>query len=143
MSLVYICPPPENAVVFCIDEKSSIQALDRTQPGLPMKPGRCGTMTHDYKRNGASTLFTALNTLTGEVIGKCQQRHTHKEFLSFLRTVEKQTPKTFALYPDKLILVEFGGNIFWVVNGKTIAPRRIYLGKRIGENHHGIYWQPQ
>jgi len=90
--------PPENAVVFCVDEKSSIQALDRTQPGLPMKPGRCGTMTHDYKRNGTSTLFAALNTLTGEVIGKCQQRHTHKEFLSFLRTVEKQTPKTLALH---------------------------------------------
>jgi len=90
--------PPENAIVFCVDEKSSIQALDRTQPGLPMKRGRCGTMTHDYKRNGTSTLFAALNTLTGEVIGKCQQRHTHKEFLSFLRIVEKQTPKTLELH---------------------------------------------
>jgi transposase len=90
--------PPENAVVFCVDEKSSIQALDRTQPGLPMKPGRCGTMTHDYKRHGTSTLFAALNTLTGEVIGKCQQRHTHKEFLSFLKTVEKQTPKELDLH---------------------------------------------
>jgi len=90
--------PPENAVVFCIDEKSAIQALDRTQPGLPMKRGRCGTMTHDYKRNGTSTLFAALNTLTGEVIGRCRQRHTHKEFLSFLRIVEKQTPKTLALH---------------------------------------------
>jgi len=90
--------PPENAVVFCVDEKSSIQALDRTQPGLPMKPGRCGTMTHDYKRNGTSTLFAALNTLTGEVIGECCQRHTHKEFLSFLKTVEKQTPKELDLH---------------------------------------------
>jgi len=90
--------PPENAIVFCVDEKSSIQALDRTQPGLPMKRGRCGTMTHDYKRHGTSTLFAALNTLTGEVIGKCQKRHTHKEFLSFLKTVEKQTPKTLELH---------------------------------------------
>ena len=90
--------PPENAVVFCIDEKSSIQALDRTQPGLPLKPGRCGTMTHDYKRHGTSTLFAALNTLTGAVIGECRQRHTHKEFRSFLQTVEKQTPKHLALH---------------------------------------------
>jgi len=90
--------PPDNAVVFCVDEKSSIQALDRMQPGLPMKPGRCGTMTHDYKRNGTSTLFAALNTLTGEVIGECCKRHTHKEFLSFLKIVEKQTPKEFELH---------------------------------------------
>lgn len=84
--------PPENAVVFCVDEKTSIQALDRTQPGLPMKPGRCGTTTHDYKRHGTSTLFAALNTMTGEVIGQCKQRHRHQEFLAFLKTVEKQTP---------------------------------------------------
>ena len=90
--------PPESAVVFCVDEKSSIQALDRTQPGLPMKPGRCGTMTHDYKRHGTSTLFAALNTLTGEVIGECCKRHTHKEFLSFLKTIEKQTPKELELH---------------------------------------------
>ena len=90
--------PPKKAVVFCIDEKSSIQALDRTQPGLPLKPGRCGTMTHDYKRHGTSTLFAALNTLTGEVIGQCHQRHTHKEFLAFLKTVDKQTPKHLALH---------------------------------------------
>lgn len=90
--------PPENAVVFCVDEKSSIQALDRTQPGLPMKPGRCGTMTHDYKRHGTSTLFAALNTLTGEVIGECKKRHRHQEFLSFLKKVEKQTPKALELH---------------------------------------------
>lgn len=90
--------PPENAIIFCVDEKSSIQALDRSQPGLPMKPGRCGTMTHDYKRHGTSTLFAALNTLTGEVIGECCKRHTHKEFLSFLMTVEKQTPKELDLH---------------------------------------------
>jgi len=90
--------PPENAVVFCIDEKSSIQALDRTQPGLPMKPGRCGTMTHDYKRHGTSTLFAALDVLTGEVIGQCKKRHRHQEFLAFLRTVEKQTPKELDIH---------------------------------------------
>ncbi len=90
--------PPENAIVLCIDEKSSIQALDRTQPGLPMKPGRCGTMTHDYKRHGTSTLFAALNTLTGEVIGQCKKRHRHQEFLAFLKTVEQQTPKELDLH---------------------------------------------
>lgn len=90
--------PPENAVVFCVDEKSSIQALDRTQPGLPMKPGRCGTMTHDYKRNGTSTLFAALNIATGEVIGECKKQHRHQEFLAFLKTVEKQTPAGLDLH---------------------------------------------
>ena len=90
--------PPENAIVFCIDEKSSIQALDRTQPGLPMKRGRCGTMTHDYKRHGTSTLFAALNTLTGDVIGQCMKRHRHQEFLTFLKAVEKQTPKELDLH---------------------------------------------
>jgi len=90
--------PPENAVIFCVDEKTSIQALDRTQPGLPMKPGRCGTMTHDYKRHGTSTLFAALNTLTGEVIGDCKKRHRHQEFLSFIKTVEKQTPENLELH---------------------------------------------
>ena len=90
--------PPHNAVVFCVDEKSSIQALDRTQPGLPMKKGRCGTMTHDYKRHGTSTLFAALNTLTGEVIGECKSRHRHQEFLSFIKTVEKQTPKELSIH---------------------------------------------
>ncbi len=85
--------PPENAVVFCVDEKTSIQALDRSQPGLPMKKGRCGTMTHDYKRHGTSTLFAALDTLTGNVIGQCVKKHRHQEFLAFLKIVEKQTPK--------------------------------------------------
>lgn len=90
--------PPDNAVVFCVDEKSSIQALDRTQPGLPLKKGRAGTMTHDYKRHGTSTLFAALNVATGEVIGECKKRHRHQEFLSFLKTVEKQTPKDLQLH---------------------------------------------
>jgi hypothetical protein len=75
--------PPDNAVVFCIDEKTSIQALDRTQPGLPMKKGRCGTMTHDYKRHGTSTLFAALNPANGEVIGECKTQHRTQEFWRF------------------------------------------------------------
>ena len=90
--------PPENAVVFCVDEKSSIQALDRTQPGLPIKKGRVGTMTHDYKRHGTSTLFAALDVASGVVIGECKQRHRHQEFLSFLKTIEKQTPKELDLH---------------------------------------------
>jgi transposase len=90
--------PPENAVVFCVDEKTSIQALDRSQPGLPMKRGRGNTMTHDYKRHGTSTLFAALNTLTGEVIGECKQKHRHQEFLSFLKKVEKQTSSHLELH---------------------------------------------
>jgi transposase len=85
--------PPENALVFCIDEKSQIQALDRTQPGLPMKKGRAGTMTHDYKRNGTTTLFAALDVLKGVVIGRCMPRHRHQEFLKFLRAIDKGTPK--------------------------------------------------
>lgn len=84
--------PPENALVFSCDEKSQMQALDRTQPGLPIKPGRNATMTHDYKRNGTSTLFAALNVLTGEVLGKCAKRHRHTEWLDFLRLINKNTP---------------------------------------------------
>jgi transposase len=85
--------PPENAIVLSCDEKSQIQALDRTQPGLPMKKGRAATMTHDYKRNGTTTLFAALNTLTGEVLGACAQRHRHQEWLAFLRKINTSTPK--------------------------------------------------
>ena len=85
--------PPEHALILSIDEKSQIQALDRTQPGLPMKKGRVGTMTHDYKRNGTTTLFAALDVLKGEVIGQCLPRHRHQEFLKFLKTIDKNTPK--------------------------------------------------
>ena len=84
--------PPENAIVLCIDDKSQIQALDRTQASLPMKPGRAGTMTHDYKRNGTTTPFAALDVLTGSVIGQCLPRHRHIEFLKFLRTIDKEVP---------------------------------------------------
>jgi len=81
--------PPEHALVLSVDEKSQIQALDRTQPGLPMKKGRGQTMTHDYKRNGTTTLFAALNTATGEVYGLCQERHRHQEWLKFLRMIDQ------------------------------------------------------
>jgi transposase len=84
--------PPVHAVVLSVDEKSQIQALDRTQPGLPLKRGRCGTMTHDYKRNGTTTLFAALNVLEGSVIGRCMQRHRHQEFIGFLNAIEADVP---------------------------------------------------
>src|SRR5258705_3374384 len=84
--------PPDKALVISVDEKSQIQALDRTQPGLPLKRGRCGTMTHDYVRHGTTTFFAALNVLEGTVIGECFNRHRHEEFLKFLRQVDRQTP---------------------------------------------------
>jgi transposase len=84
--------PPAHAVVLSVDEKSQIQALDRSQPGLPLKRGRCGTMTHDYKRHGTTTLFAALNVLDGRVIGRCMQQHRHQEFVRFLNAVEAQVP---------------------------------------------------
>lgn len=84
--------PPSHAIVLSVDEKSQIQALDRTQPGLPMKKGRAGTMTHDYKRHGTTTLFAALNVLDGSVIGRCMQRHRHQEFIRFLNQIEAQVP---------------------------------------------------
>jgi transposase len=90
--------PPERAIVFSFDEKSQIQALDRTQPGLPLKKGRAGTMTHDYKRHGTTTLFAALDVATGEIIHRCLPRHRHQEFLRFLRQVEKDTPVHLELH---------------------------------------------
>lgn len=84
--------PPAHAIVLSFDEKSQIQALDRTQPGLPMKKGRLGTMTHDYKRHGTTTLFAALNVLDGSVIGQCMQRHRHQEFIRFLNVIEARVP---------------------------------------------------
>ena len=90
--------PPEHALVLSCDEKSQIQALNRTQPGLPMKRGRAGTATHDYKRHGTTTLFAALNTLDGSVISMCQPRHRHDEWLKFLRLIERKTPKHLGLH---------------------------------------------
>jgi transposase len=90
--------PPENAIVLAMDEKSQIQALDRTQASLPIKPGRAGTMTHDYKRNGTTTLFAALDVLTGSVIGQCLPRHRNTEFLTFLRTIDREVPKGLQIH---------------------------------------------
>ena len=90
--------PPDHALVLCIDEKSQIQALDRRQPGLPMKKGRAGTMTHDYKRNGTTTLFAALDVLKGEVIGRCMPEHRHQEFLKFLKAIDRNSPKQLDIH---------------------------------------------
>ena len=97
--------PPDKALVLCVDEKSQVQALDRTQPGLPMKKGRCGTMTHDYKRNGTTTLFAALNVLEGTVIGSCYPKHRNIEFLRFLRKIDRETSKKLSLH---LIVDNYG-----------------------------------
>ncbi len=97
--------PPDKSLVLCVDEKSQIQALDRTQPGLPMKKGRCGTMTHDYKRNGTTTLFAALSMLDGKVIGDCMPRHRHQEFIRFLKKIDGETPAGLDLH---LIVDNYG-----------------------------------
>ena len=97
--------PPDKALVLCLDEKSQIQALDRTQPGLPIKKGRCGTMTHDYKRNGTTTLFAALNVLDGKVIGDCYPRHRHQEWLKFLKRLDREFPQDLQLH---LVMDNYG-----------------------------------
>ena len=99
--------PPDKAIVLCVDEKSQIQALNRTQPGLPLKKGRCGTMTHDYKRNGTTTLFAALDLLEGKVIGDFHQRHRHQEFLKFLRRIDQEFPGKTALH---LVMDNYGSH---------------------------------
>jgi transposase len=97
--------PPQQAIVLCVDEKSQIQALDRTQPGLPLKKGRCGTMTHDYKRNGTTTLFAGMELLQGKVIGQCYKRHRHQEFLRFLRRLDQEFPSDVPLH---LVIDNYG-----------------------------------
>ena len=97
--------PPDKAAIICVDEKSQIQALDRTQPGLPIKRGRCGTRTHDYKRHGTTSLFAALDVLEGTIIGNCYERHRHQEFLKFLRRLDREFPKNKPLH---LILDNYG-----------------------------------
>jgi transposase len=99
--------PPDKAAVLCVDEKSQIQALDRTQPGLPLKKGRCGTYTHDYKRNGTTTLFAALDLLDGQVIGQCQPRHRHQEWLKFLRHLDREYPAELVLH---LVMDNYGSH---------------------------------
>src|SRR6202051_2184281 len=97
--------PPQQAIVLCVDEKSQIQALDRTQPGLPIKKGRCGTMTHDYKRYGTTTLFAALEVLQGRVVGQCFERHRHQELLRFLRRLDQEFPGETPLH---LVMDNYG-----------------------------------
>jgi len=97
--------PPQQALVLCVDEKSQIQALDRTQPGLPLKQGRCGTLTHDYQRHGTTTLFAALSVLDGKVIGQCVPRHRHQEFLKFLRRLDREFPAPLTL---QLVMDNYG-----------------------------------
>ena len=99
--------PPQQALVLCVDEKSQIQALNRTQPGLPLKKGRCGTMTHDYKRHGTTTLFAALEIAQGKVVGQCQQRHRNQEFLKFLATIDQEFPGQVPLH---LVMDNYGSH---------------------------------
>src|SRR6187402_3381376 len=116
--------PPAHAVVLSVDEKSQIQALDRTQPGLPMKKGRLGTMTHDYKRNGTTTLFAALNVLDGKVIGQCTKKHTAKEFIGFLNTIDRATPKDLDLH---VIVDNYSAHKTDAVNRWLKRHRRFHL----------------
>lgn len=97
--------PPEQAMVLCVDEKSQIQALDRTQPGLPLKRGRCGTMTHDYKRHGTTTLFAAFDVAEGHLIGRCMKRHRHQEYIQFLKLIDTQTPRELAAVTPSVVQV--------------------------------------
>jgi len=116
--------PPDKALVLCVDEKSQIQALDRTQPGLPMKKGRCGTQTHDYKRNGTTTLFAALSMLDGKVIGDCMPRHRHQEFIRFLKKIDNETPAGLDLH---LIVDNYGTHKHPRVNSWLSRHQRFHL----------------
>lgn len=116
--------PPDKALVLCVDEKSQIQALQRTQPGLPMKKGRCGTMTHDYKRHGTTTLFAALNVLDGHVIGECMPKHRHQEFLRFLRHLDREFPEGRPLH---LIVDNYGTHTQAKVQGWLSKHPRFHL----------------
>ena len=155
--------PPEHALVLCVDEKSQIQALDRTQPGLPLKRGRGTTMTHDYKRNGTATLFAALNAANGEVYGLCQERHRHQEWLKFLRPARpnyagasrlaldrrqlrnSQTPQgatlagtapagSYALHSYQRVVAQHGGALLPRSHAEPAAARRL---SRSGRADHG------
>ncbi len=116
--------PPDKALILCVDEKSQIQALDRTQPGLPMKKGRCGTMTHDYKRNGTTCLFAALNMLDGTIIGTCYPRHRHEEFLKFIQTIDRSTPPRRDLH---LILDNYGTHTHPIIKDWLSQHPRFHL----------------
>ena len=164
--------PPDKAVVLCVDEKSQIQALDRTQPGLPMKPGRRGTMTHDYKRHGTTTLFAALNVLTGKVIGQCHGRHRHQEFLKFLRRLNRAFPPesdparhprqlrdpqarggaqlagrpsalSAALQADQRLVAQLGRELVQQADAAAPSARRLLQRAGIGRGHQRLPEAPQ
>jgi transposase len=116
--------PPENALVFCVDEKTQIQALDRTQPGLPLKKGRCGTMTHDYKRNGTTTLFAALDVAHGDIIGECTKKHRHQEYISFLKRIDNETPQDLDLH---IIVDNYSTHKHWKVEKWLKRHPRIHI----------------
>jgi transposase len=116
--------PPDKAVILCVDEKTQIQALDRTQPGLPMKKGRCETMTHDYKRNGTTCLFAAMNVLEGKVLSACYPRHRHIEFLKFLRTINREVPGNLDIH---MILDNYGTHGHPKVKAWLAKRPRFYL----------------
>ena len=159
--------PPRHAVVLSVDEKSQIQALDRTQPGLPLKPGKAGTMTHDYIRHGTTTLFAALNVLDGTVLGRCMQRHRHQEFIRFLNAVEAAVPAgklvhaildnyathkhpkvrawldrherwTFHYTPDLRLLAECRRDLLLGHDPPPAAPRRLPLAGRPPGRHQPL-----
>src|SRR5271169_1558993 len=119
--------PPEHALVLCVDGKSQIQALDRTQPGLPLKRGRSQTMTHDYKRNGTATLFAALNAANGEVYGFCQERHRHQEWLKFLRLL------------DQCVLAQHGGAFLPRLDSEPTAARCVSRSRRTDHGHWKLH----
>jgi transposase len=155
--------PPEHAMVLCADEKSQIQALDRTQPGLPMKKGRSGTMTHDYKRNGTATLFAALDALQGQVISMCEDRHRHQEWLKFLRAIDYVVPASrqihmivdnyalaqppsplpHALHPHQLLMAEYGGALLPRPDPKSAAPRRLPQRRGADYRNRRVHRPPQ
>ena len=159
--------PPAHAIVLSVDEKSQIQALDRTQPGLPIKKGRLATMTHDYQRNGTTTLFAALNVLDGSVIGQCMQRHRHQEFIRFLNRIERDVPAgklihvildnyathkhpkvrawlerherwTFHLHPDLGLLAERGRGLLRQAHQPPSETRRVHLDRRASGRHQPL-----
>lgn len=163
---------PEHAIVLSVDEKSQIQALDRTQPGLPMKKGRCGTMAHDYKRNGTTTLFAALNTLDGTVISETMPRHRHHEWLRLLKRLHRATPKRLALHiicdnvrhsqasggegvvgdahprpcslhADECIVAEHGGAIFPRHHREPHPQGRFQVGPRTRSGHPHLHRESQ
>ncbi len=133
--------PPEHAIVLCADEKSQIQALDRTQPGLPLKKGRCGTMTHDYKRNGTATLFAAFSTLDGTVISMCDDRHRHQEWLKFLRLIDQVTPgdKEIHLIADNYANTQTSHGAE-VAGPPATIPRLLHSNQQFMAEHGGAFF---